>query len=400
MEIRDSIEESQGYLSDPYIALLTGTNQQPEPNKKIQKIFLITLLTIVLILVISIYWAVFNSNKHDIDDSDADNSIYPSEQEFKNQFEDFKQKYKKEYSNLTEEKYRYSIFRKNMNFIKMSNNQGFSYVLEMNEYGDLTHEEFMHNFMGYHPQHKNKRFSDSHNILSSNKVENTSPPRFVNWVDAGCVNPVRDQRYCGSCWAFSVVTSLESAVCAQKNEKLVKLSEQQFVDCTRNNGNFGCDGGSLDLAFQYVMEHQYLCTEEEYPYIANEKSCKFSNCKNPIRYILDSYRNVVPNNINALKVAVAKYGPISVAIQADQAPFQFYKKGVFDAPCGTDVNHAVVLVGYDLDIYSGKEYWLVRNSWGENWGENGYIKLAIQAGKKGKGTCGILMEPIYPVLKK
>lgn len=398
MEIGNNVEEHQEYISGPYIALINGTTQQREPNKKLKNIIVATLIAIFIVLVITVSLYVANNTSDKIDDFSPGDSVDPTTKEYKKSFEDFKKKYNKTYSSKEEEDQRFEIYKQNMNFIKITNSQGFSYVLEMNEFGDLSKEEFMARFTGYR-----KDFDDNERVFKAGMLgneleENFSIPNSVNWVEAGCVNPIRNQKNCGSCWAFSAVAALEGAICAQTDQGLPSLSEQQLVDCSKKNGNYGCNGGTMGLAFQYAIRNKYLCTNDDYPYYAEEKMCRESLCENYVEVPVKTYRYVFPRNANSLKRALARYGPISVAVQADQTPFQFYKSGVFDAPCGTKVNHGVVLVGYDIDESTNKEYWLVRNSWGDKWGEKGYIKLALHSGKK--GTCGILVEPVYPIISQ
>nr|AHZ41191.1 cryptopain-1 [Cryptosporidium cuniculus] len=399
MDIGNNVEEHQEYISGPYIALINGTTQQREPNKKLKNIIIATLIAIFIVLVVTVSLYITNNTSDKIDDFVPGDYVDPATREYRKSFEEFKKKYHKTYSSMEEENQRFEIYKQNMNFIKTTNSQGFSYVLEMNEFGDLSKEEFMARFTGYIKDSKDdERVFKSSRVSASELEEEFVPPNSINWVEAGCVNPIRNQKNCGSCWAFSAVAALEGATCAQTNRGLPSLSEQQFVDCSKQNGNFGCDGGTMGLAFQYAIKNKYLCTNDDYPYFAEEKTCMDSFCENYIEIPVKAYKYVFPRNINTLKTALAKYGPISVAIQADQTPFQFYKSGVFDAPCGTKVNHGVVLVGYDMDEDTNKEYWLVRNSWGEAWGEKGYIKLALHSGKK--GTCGILVEPVYPVINQ
>lgn len=398
MDIGNNVEEHQEYISGPYVALINGTAQQREPNKKLRSIIIAALIAIFIVLVVTVSLYVTGNFSDKVDDfSPGDATVDPAAREYRRSFEDFKKRYHKVYSSKEEEAKRFEIYRQNMNFIRMTNSQGYSYVLGMNEFGDLTKEEFMARFTGYRRSLEDDENVYRTGVVLTDGVEWESvPPESVNWVEAGCVNPVRNQMSCGSCWAFSAIAALEGAVCAQTDQGLPMLSEQQLVDCSKRNGNFGCNGGTMGLAFQYAIRNRYLCTSDDYPYYAEEKNCRESLCKNYVEVPIETYRYVIPRTAYSLKSALARYGPISVAIQADQTPFQFYKSGVFDAPCGTKVNHGVVLVGYDVDEQTNKEYWLVRNSWGESWGEKGYIRLALHSGRK--GTCGILVEPVYPVI--
>lgn len=181
-----------------------------------------------------------------------------------------------------------------------------------------------------------------------------------------------------------------------KYGQLKSLSEQQMVDCAGPEGNGGCNGGEMDDAFQYIIDRGGLCTEESYPYTAHEDKCRDKDCT-PVASVT-KFADVPRKNEKALKAAIVSKGPVSVAIQADQLPFQFYHHGVFDASCGKNLNHGVLVVGYGTDAESGKDYWLVKNSWGTKWGDQGYIKL-LRSNVSRSGECGVLMEPSYPVVQ-
>lgn len=189
-----------------------------------------------------------------------------------------------------------------------------------------------------------------------------------------------------SCWAFSTTGAVEGAAFVSGG-KLPNLSEQELVDCDHNGDN-GCNGGLMDHAFQWIQEKGGICAESEYAYHATQEQCH--ECKQVVK--VSGFVDVNPNDETALKAAVAKQ-PVSVAIEADQREFQFYKSGVFDKTCGTQLDHGVLVVGYGVE--DSKKFWKVKNSWGAAWGENGYIRLARELGPEG-GQCGIAMVPSYP----
>jgi len=210
----------------------------------------------------------------------------------------------------------------------------------------------------------------------------------VDWVAAGAVTPVKNQGTCGSCWSFSTTGSMEGAHFI-KTGTLVSLSEQQLVDCS-HNGNLGCMGGMMDRAFQWTETHP-LETEADYPYqgwtIA--QGCRYNESLGVVA--ASSYVDVTPNSSDALKAAIAQ-APVSVAIQANQKVFQLYTGGVITADCGTNLDHGVLAVGYGVDT-DGTPYYKVKNSWGPDWGEAGYVRIAIV---DGEGMCGIQMTPSVP----
>lgn len=175
---------------------------------------------------------------------------------------------------------------------------------------------------------------------------------------------------------------------------MVSLSEQEVVDCDINGEDEGCAGGLMDEAFKFIIQNNGLSTEAEYPYQGVDGTCK-KNKANKHVVTITGYEDVPANSERALQKAVA-HQPISVAIEASGLDFQFYESGVFNGSCGTELDHGVTLVGYGVSDDHTK-YWLVKNSWGTEWGEKGYIRM-----KRGvhasEGLCGIAMEASYPTV--
>ena len=156
----------------------------------------------------------------------------------------------------------------------------------------------------------------------------------------------------------------------------------------------------MDDAFEYVEKSGGLCSESEYPYTGRDGTCKARSCGTTYDPIT-RYEDVESDNEEALKAALFKNGPISIAIEANQRAFQFYYSGVFDRRCGNNLDHGVLLVGYGHDEEQGMDYWNIKNSWGDSWGDNGYIRICRNCHKNGNdGECGILMAPSYPVAEK
>uniref|UniRef100_A0A6C0KA89 Peptidase C1A papain C-terminal domain-containing protein n=1 Tax=viral metagenome TaxID=1070528 RepID=A0A6C0KA89_9ZZZZ len=284
-------------------------------------------------------------------------------------FADFISKYEKNYSNYNVWKVAYKNFEANYDYVMAHMDIHSTFSLGINEFSDTAHRRG-------HP------FSPQRDCGQFKPTGKTVPTSVDHRTD-GLVTPVKNQGNCGSCWAFSTTGSVEG-LNALVSGDLVSLSEQQLVDCSRSEGDNGCYGGLMDYAFEYIIDNG-ICTEEDYPYIAHEKVC--SNCTDAV--YIKNCADVKPMSDEALQEAVAKQ-PVSVAIEADSASFQSYSGGVYDSPeCGTNLDHGVLVVGYTPD------YWIVKNSWGESWGENGYINIARDGSSE--GMCGILLQPSFPM---
>ncbi|XP_031479862.1 ervatamin-B-like [Nymphaea colorata] len=278
---------------------------------------------------------------------------------------------------------RFHVFVENVRFIEEFNKKGSSFELQLNAFGDLTNKEFLLLYAGFKPD------PNATNNVTEVFEHGTDQfvPKSVDWRARGAVTRVKDQLKCGSCWAFAVVAAIEGLNMI-KTGRLVSLSEQELVDC--NPYAKGCHGGDRRMAIYFASRIGGLTAETNYPYRGYQSTCQTNRLKD-IAAKVRGLGLVSQNNEYALMQAAARQ-PITVSV--DATTWQFYHKGVFKGPCGLGLNHGVTIVGYGTTV-EGTKYWLVKNSWGTGWGENGYIRMLRDVSPE--GLCGIAMIPAFPV---
>lgn len=304
-------------------------------------------------------------------------------------FVDFQERFNKKYASIEDLKERFEIFASNTRTIEIHNSDKTqNFTMSINHFTDLTEEEFKEAYISGYIKYNSYGCKP---FPSSNEME-INLSETIDWREKGAVTSVKDQGQCGSCWSFSSTGAAEGAW-AISTGQLINLSEQQLVDCATGfkYGSHGCSGGQMDGGFKYLIENGQ-CLDTEYPYTSGktktEGDCK--SCNSVAKF--GSCSDVKSNDETVLKMAVSQQ-PVAVAIEADTRYFQFYSGGVLDsADCGTKLDHGVLVVGYGEEY--GKKFWLVKNSWSSNWGEDGYVKIA-RSDTAGPGICGIAMEPSF-----
>ncbi|XP_029569887.1 cathepsin L1 isoform X2 [Salmo trutta] len=313
------------------------------------------------------------------------------------EFHAWKLKFGKSYSSPVEESQRRSSWISNRKLVLVHNmlaDQGIkSYRLGMTYFADMENEEYRRiisqRCLGSFNASKPRGGSTFLPMLGDNDL-----PTTMDWRDKGYVTSIKDQKGCGSCWAFSTTGSMEGQH-YRKTNKLVSLSEQQLVDCSGEFGNMGCMGGLMDQAFEYIksLAPGGLDTEDSYAYHAEDKKCHYK--PDSLGATCTGYVDMTSGDESALQQAVATVGPVSVAIDAAHSSFQLYKSGVYDEPdCSSDqLDHGVLAVGYGTSD-DGQDYWLVKNSWGLDWGDKGYIMMS----RNKHNQCGIATASSYPLV--
>jgi len=282
----------------------------------------------------------------------------------------WKQTHNKVYT-PTEEIQRQAIFHNNYHKISAHMaNETRTFNMSFNQFMDLTTEEFLAAKSGH------MKVAPKTQLEGFKYLDASNLPTEVDWRAKGMVSRVKNQARCGDCWAFSTTGAIESMNAINGGE-MIEFSEQQLTDCSFSYGNHGCHGGIMDNAFRYVIDHG-LVLEEQYPFVGYQGRCRVRRGN----FYISDYVDLPSEDLDQLAAAVNQQ-PISIAVDASN--WQFYSGGILDIEDFNGLNHAVLLVGYTEDA------WIVKNSWTEQWGEEGYVRVA-----RGN-TCGIGIYSTYPV---
>lgn len=288
-------------------------------------------------------------------------------------FQAFLKEFGKSYTTIEEYTARFQVFKANYERIESFSVKATTlHSYGITQFMDLTKQEFRNKYLTL----KVSLLDQLKNSATPFESQNLTAPTSVDWRSAGAVGPVKNQGECGSCWAFSTTANLEGLYYI-RNKQSVVLSEQSLVDCDRVDS--GCNGGLMENSLTFVKNNG-IASSSSYPYRGYEQTCKSFTPVMKVR----GYKFAPSKSEEDIKNMLAQTGPLSIAVNAE--PFQYYYGGILDLDsydCDPDgLNHGVAIVGYGSE--NGVEYWIVRNSWGRSWGENGYIRLRL-----GKGVCGV-----------
>ena len=272
---------------------------------------------------------------------------------------------------------RKEMFVESLTYIIMNNKfVNRTFTKGINQFTDLSDQEFLDYFMIPRNGWGDQQCSATHQRMSVNKPKLNEPASW-DWRDHSGVSPVKTQGSCGSCWTFSTVGALEAHSMIKYGGKFTPLSEQQLVDCAGAYDNHGCKGGLPSHAFEYIKDAGGISTEAAYPYFATDNNCTVDPKTFDLR-VWGGSVNITEGDEVELKQAVFQHGPVSIAFQVVDG-FRDYKDGIYTSQTclnsTMDINHAVLAVGFGTCPVTGMDYWIVKNSWGSDWGDKGFFKI-------------------------
>jgi len=299
-------------------------------------------------------------------------------------FTAWKAQYNKQYSSAEEESLRFENFKLAIDRVQSRNAKSGSATFGLTKYSDMTPEEFKSTLLGY------VRPDTTYDVGVLPAGDIIELPQTLDWRTQNKVTPVKNQEQCGSCWAFSTVENIESMYCMKNNmdcTQLAPLSVQEIVDCDTTDD--GCDGGDPPTAYAFVMQEGGLEDDSDYPYTAQDGTCNFQ--ASDVKVTITNWQYATTNsNEQTMQGNLVNWGPLSICVDAE--PWQDYTGGIMMASdCSNQLDHCVQLVGYDMT--NATPFWIVRNSWGTDWGENGYIRLQYV-----QDTCGCADEATSAII--
>ncbi|XP_015836748.1 procathepsin L-like isoform X1 [Tribolium castaneum] len=305
-----------------------------------------------------------------------------------NEWEKFKRKYEKNYPNAHEENFRKSIFTKTLQEVTSHNARYWKglekYFVEINKFSDYMEDE-----MFCCPYDLARKPPNPSIVIFPNMSARPQSdlPDMVDWRLQGVVTPVKRQGKCGSCWAFAILGATEAHYRKQRGSFVI-LSEQQLVDCVREVGT--CKGVWLDEVYEYIINSNGINYDQDYRYESAPGSCRFKPNKPTVTF--KKYAYLAEISEEDLQWIVAKIGPATVSFDARGSQLKSYSGGIYyNRTCTKTLTHVAVVVGYGTE--KGEDYWIVKNSWGPQWGIDGYVKMA----RNRNNHCGIARKVTYPI---
>lgn len=300
-------------------------------------------------------------------------------------WEEFRANYAKVYDSAETAQLRFEVFKNNLAKVEQHNAAPHTFTMGMKTpFADLTHEEFA----AWLHLCKLDVAAPGTKAPSTPVPLLVDAPAAVDWNAAGAVTPVKNQASCGGCWAFSATGAVEGAWEISQGQ-LISLSEEQLIDCDTSDS--GCGGGLPSAAFGWITSNGGISTEAAYPYTAGSGSAGSCESGQSASATVSSHTEQYSVSVATLEGLVAS-GPVSVAVEADQDAFQFYTSGVVTSGCGTNLDHAVLAVGYQTN--AATPYWVIKNSWGTGWGQSGFIWIGQS---DAHNYCGVLSDVSQPV---
>ncbi|XP_073848117.1 procathepsin L-like [Musca autumnalis] len=308
-------------------------------------------------------------------------------------FSEFATKTGRKYANAAEKSLHEGLFKDRLNLVDKQNKLfeagKSSFKTGINAFADFTHEEFVSKLTGNRKSSKGENAAKRHRQKAAPPAGAKVPDSF-DWREKGGVTPVKFQGECGSCWSFATTGAIEGHY-FRKTGKLVELSEQNLIDCGKEDmGLAGCDGGFQEYAFEFITTQQGVAKGASYPYVDKKDTCRYKTDLKGAE--ISGFAKIEPKDEVTMKKVIATLGPLACSVNGLES-LLLYESGIYsDEECNKgEVNHSVLVVGYGSE--NGQDYWIVKNSWDKVWGEEGYFRLP-----RGNNFCGIALECSYPIV--